>query len=113
MLTVALADLTEDLTPAWFTAVLRQGGVLGCDADVVAVDAGRYGTGQFGLVSRAELRYDGDAPGAPESVIVKLPSDDPGCRELGVATGAYEAEVRFYSEIAPLSRIDVPRLHWG
>src|SRR5437764_1413325 len=69
------------------------------------------GSAATDLATRAVL--DEDEPGAPESVIVKLPSDDPGCRELGVATGAYEAEVRFFSEIAPLSRIDVPRLHWG
>jgi Phosphotransferase enzyme family len=109
----ALADSTEDLTPAWFTAALQEGGVLGADDRVEHVDAGLYGTGQFGLVARAQLGYAGPAAGAPDSVIVKLPSDDPGSRQLGVGIGAYEAEVRFYQEIAPRSSIDVPQLYWA
>jgi len=108
-----LADATADLTPEWFTVVLREGGALGPDAAVEKVDAGLYGTGQFGLVARAELGYVGPAGGAPQSVIVKLPSEDPGSRQLGIGIGAYEAEVRFYQEIAPRSSIAVPRLHWG
>src|ERR1700760_1722363 len=87
-----LADSTLDLTPEWFTAALREGGVIGPDNQVVAADAGLFGTGQFGLVARAELKYDDDVSGAPSSVIVKLPSADQGSRELGIAIGAYEAE---------------------
>ncbi len=108
-----LADTTADLTPAWFTAALRTGGALGPDAAVEKVDAVLYGTGQLGLVARAELDYVGTADGAPKSVIVKLPSADAGSRQLGVGVGAYEAEVRFYQEIGPRSSISVPRLHWG
>jgi hypothetical protein len=108
-----LADTTADLTPAWFTAALRDGGTLGPEDAVEKVEAGLYGTGQVGLVARAELGYTGSATGAPQSVIVKLPHHDPGSRQLGVGIGAYEAEVRFYQEIAPRSSIDVPRLHWG
>jgi Phosphotransferase enzyme family len=108
-----LADTAADLTPEWFTVVLREGGALGPDAAVEKVDAGLYGTGQFGLVARADLSYVGPADSAPQSVIVKLPSEDPGSRRLGVGIGAYEAEVRFYQEIAPRSSIAVPRLHWG
>lgn len=108
-----LADTTADLTPEWFTVVLREGGALGPDAAVEKVDAGLYGTGQFGLVARAELGYLGPAGDAPQSVIVKLPSEDAGSRRLGVGIGAYEAEVRFYQEVAPRSSIAVPQLYWG
>jgi hypothetical protein len=108
-----LADSTADLTPAWFTAALREGGAIGREVEVTTADAGLFGTGQFGLVARAELRYDREAPGAPSSVIVKLPSQDQGSRDLGIAIGAYEAEVRFYQEIAPRSSIDVPLAHWS
>lgn len=107
-----LADTPADLTPEWFTAALREGGVLPAGASVATVDAGLFGTGQFGLVARAELTYDGEAPGAPASVIVKLPSADAGSKQLGIAIGAYEAEVRFYQELAPRSTIAVPRPHW-
>jgi hypothetical protein len=108
-----LVDTVDDLTPAWFTTALREGGVISPGAEVDTVDAALFGTGQFGLVARAELGYAGDAPSAPASMIVKLPSEDPGSRGLGIAIGAYEAEVRFYQEIAPRSSITVPTLHWG
>lgn len=107
-----LAESTDDLTHEWFTAALRAGGVLDADAEVCRADAVLFGTGQFGLVARATLDYRGFAPDAPASVIVKLPSQDPGSRGLGVAIGAYEAEVRFYQELVPRSTIAVPRAYW-
>jgi hypothetical protein len=111
-MTPALADSTSDLTPEWFTEALREGGAIDGTTRVSAADAVLFGTGQFGLVARAALTYDRPAPAAPASVIVKLPSQDPGSRGLGVAIGAYEAEVRFYRELAPRSDITVPRAYW-
>lgn len=114
MLTSAvLADTPADLTPEWFSAALREGGALGPAAAVEKVNANLYGTGQFGLVVRAELGYAGEAGEAPQSVIVKLPSDDARSRQLGIGIGAYEAEARFYQEVAPRSSIDLPQLYWG
>jgi hypothetical protein len=71
------------------------------------------GTGQVGLVARARLEYDDPAPGGPASVVVKLPSPDAGSRQMGVAMGLYEAEVRFYEQIAPRLGPALPRMHWG
>ncbi|WP_186447031.1 phosphotransferase family protein [Mycolicibacterium porcinum] len=108
---VGLADTIADLTPRWFTGVLRDGGVIGPDEAVLGAEAQLFGTGQFGLVVRAELEYGNEVTQAPRSVIVKLPSSDPGSRGLAVSIGAYEAEVRFYREIAPRSTIRVPDLY--
>src|SRR4051812_24296824 len=105
-----LADSLDDLTPEWFTEALRAGGVLGLGDSVAEAKAGLFGTGQFGLVARVELAYDGTS--GPTSVIVKLPSTDPGSRGLGIATGAYEGEVRFYQELASRSSARVPRAYW-
>lgn len=107
------AHSIEDLNPGWFTAVLREAGAIEDTVGVSAVDAELFGTGQFGLVIRATLAYDGPAPGAPGSVIVKLASHDPGSRGLAMAVGAYEAEVRFYTEIAPLVEVNLPRCFWS
>ena len=107
-----LADSLEDLTPEWFTEALRESPAVG-EVTVTGAEASLFGTGQFGLVARAELTYAGDAGDAPASVIVKLPSTDPGSRQLGVAIGAYEAEVRFYDEIAPRTDVTVPNSYWG
>lgn len=113
-MTARLADSLDDLTPEWFTDALRAGGVLGPRDRVVDAKAALFGTGQFGLVARTELSYTKSADGAsgPSSVIVKLPSVDPGSRGLGVAIGAYEGEVRFYQELAPRSSVRVPQAYW-
>lgn len=106
-----IVDAVEDLTAQWFTDALREGGSIGADVEVASVQSAPIGTGQLGLVARAKLEY-GAATG-PTSLIVKLPSLDPGSRQLGTAMGVYEAEVRFYQEIAPLVGACVPHMHWG
>lgn len=90
----SVADLTTD----WFNRALRDvlDGVRVVDAQVE-----RIGTGQLARMARAVLIFDGPT-GAPESVVVKYPSDDE--RSLGFAVGMsmYRLEVLFYREIAPL-----------
>jgi hypothetical protein len=108
-----IVDTIEELTPGWFTGTLRDGGTLSSAAAVSEVRSELMGNGQVGMVVRCELGYDGDAPDAPESVVVKLPSAEPGNRQIGIAMGLYENEVRFYREVAPQAGITVPRLHWG
>jgi Phosphotransferase enzyme family len=109
----ALIDEPDQLTPAWFTDALRAGGVLEDDGAVVAAEVHRFGTGQWGLVVRATLEYTGATGSAPASVIVKIPSSDASSRQLGLAMGAYEAEVRFYREVLPRAAVRAPRLYWG
>jgi len=111
--TAVIVDTIEELTPGWVTGILRDGGALSSAAAVTAVRSELIGTGQVGMVVRCELDYDGDASEAPLSVVVKLPSAEPGNRQIGIAMGLYENEVRFYREIAPQAGITVPRLHWG
>jgi aminoglycoside phosphotransferase (APT) family kinase protein len=109
----AIVDTIEELTPEWFTSTLREGGTIPPDARVTSVSSELLGIGQVGLVVRSELEYDGAVNGAPLSVVVKLPSAEAGSRQLAVAMGLYESEVRFYKEIAPLAGIAVPRDHWA
>lgn len=109
----AIADTLDDLTPEWFTGALREGKTLRSGASVTSVTSRLIGTGQLGSVALAELAYDAEDAGAPSSLIVKLPSRDEGSRRLGVVMGVYEAEVRFYQEIAPLVDVTSPRMHWS
>jgi hypothetical protein len=109
----ALADTVADLTPSWFTAALRESGTIAGDVAVTSVQAEPIGTGQVGLVALARLAYDGAAADAPPTLIVKLPSPDAGSRGMAMAMGLYEAEVRFYQEIAPRLGPAIPRMHWG
>jgi hypothetical protein len=106
-----IVDTIEGLTAKWFTEALRDGGTIGPSISVVSADCTQIGTGQLGSVVRARLEYD--MPAGPSSLIVKLPSLDPGSRQLGAAMGVYEAEVRFYQEIIPLVSVEVPHMHWG
>jgi hypothetical protein len=111
--TTPIADTVADLTPRWFTAALREHGTIGPDVSVSSAKSSLIGTGQLGQVVQSELEYDGGADAGPASLIVKLPSEDAGSRGLGAAMGVYEAEVRFYQEIAPRLRCAIPRMHWG
>lgn len=109
-----IADTPQDLTGEWFTAVLQAGGTLGPDTVVRSAHSELIGDGSVGMVVRSELTYDGAADGAgPASLVVKLASEEPTSRQVGIAMGFYESEIRFYTEIAPLSDVSVPRLHWG
>jgi aminoglycoside/choline kinase family phosphotransferase len=110
-----IADSIDELTPAWFTGALQDGGTIVRDAEVVAADTRVIGTGQLGFVALAELTYSAEDPAhaGPASVIVKLPSADAGSRQMGSAMGLYESEVRFYQQIAPRLGIAVPTVYWS
>ena len=107
-----IARSPEDLTSAWFTGMLR-GAKRITDSTVETVEIAVVGTGQLGSLLRATLSYDRAEPGAPDSVIVKLASTDDGSREMGIRTGAYEAEVRFYQQIAPTIQMGLPHCEYA
>ncbi|TXC93946.1 aminoglycoside phosphotransferase family protein [Streptomyces sp. ISID311] len=106
-----IAETLGDLTPEWFTRVLRAGGTIGPETAVRSVDAQQIGTGQLGSVTRVTLAYDGVAD-APATLVVKQPSLDAGSRQVGVTMGVYRSEVRFYEQIAPLVGLHTPAVHW-
>src|ERR1700722_11324891 len=95
--TASIADTLEDLTPAWFTAVLRDGGTLGEGSSVTVAPTdgvgagpvgaggpgGRVGVGGGGGAVVGGARVPDHARRAPASLIVKLPSPDAGSRQMG------------------------------
>jgi Phosphotransferase enzyme family len=92
----------DDLTPAWFSAVL--------EAEISAVTCTPIGVGMVGLNLRCVLVGNGLHA---TSVVVKLPSADPTSRATGVALRNYEREVKFYKEIGPTVGIRAPRCYHG
>ena len=102
----------SQLAPAWLTAALRSTGTL-TDGSVTSADSEIIGAGIgfIGTVVRATLTYSG-TPG-PETVIAKLPSEDPGSRMVGVAFGLYEREVRFYEDLAGECGLRTPRPYFA
>ena len=92
----------EAITPAWLTHALWSRGLL-ADARVRGARSRvvSEGSGFIGVVARLELDYDGDPASAPPTCIAKLPSPDPGSRQIDLLYGLYEREVRFYTDLAP------------
>lgn len=97
------------LSPARLTEALRSGGSLQHSVSVAEVGAQQVGTGQMASCVRLVLRYDGETD-APATVVAKIPAVDEASRRAGAA-GAYETEVRFYQDLAPLVSIRTPRCY--
>jgi hypothetical protein len=85
----------DPVTPAWLTAVLGEGGLLG-GAEVLS--ATNMETGAFNsATSRLQLRYSaGAAPDLPAQLILKRNISEPWAVEAGAA------EVAFYRQVAAL-----------
>ncbi len=101
----------DDLSASWMTEALRHAGL---DVEVSEVAFSPIGTGQMADSFRFELSYAATRPGAgaPGSVVVKMQAADELSRQAG-AQGAYAAEVRFYTELAPTLSIRVPKCHYA
>ncbi len=100
-------ERAEDIDARWMTAALRAGG-LRCDVE--GVSFAPIGTGQMADSFRFELAFsasNASDPDLPGSVVVKMHAEDPLSREAG-SRGAYESEVRFYTELAPTLTVRVP-----
>jgi aminoglycoside phosphotransferase (APT) family kinase protein len=96
----ALSDVTAD----WLSAALSSSRLTA--VDVTAVELERVGTGQAGSTYRATPTYAEDRPELPETLVVKLPSEDPALRS-GLALG-YRGEVAFYAKVANTVRSPIP-----
>ncbi len=103
---------TAEMTAPWLTEVLRDAKVID-ESTVVSVDHEPVGAGVglMGELTRVALTYDRAAPEAPSSVIVKVTSPYEANRAQGVALGMYEAEVRFYNELAGQASVRVPQCY--
>lgn len=97
-----------DADAAWFTDLLRGTGELGPERRVVAVEPSSVGQGLVGESIRFALRYDG-ATGAPDSVVAKFPSPDPALRAAAAAELVYQREIAFYTGLAEVTDVRVPR----
>ena len=104
--------LLDELTPEWLTATLRERALLR-DARVTAVSRERLGEGAgfVGQIARLSLSFDRDEPGAPRSLIAKLPTTVPENRLAGELLGLYEREILFYEHLARDVTLRTPQLY--
>lgn len=96
-------ELSEvGLDPEWVAA--RVGEHFGATA--TAEMAGFIGTGQMSRNARFNL--DWTAGTGPATVVVKVPSGDPGTRAISFEHNVYERECAFYAGVAPIVDIATP-----
>lgn len=90
-----------EVTPAWLSAVLA------VRLDAIQVQPIAAGEGFMGQLARVTL--SSPDPACPTSVIVKLPTLDPGGLFIGQMMRVWEREHCFYRDVAPHLNIRVPR----
>ena len=98
----------DEMDTPWLTAALRSTGTIDGDTRVSAMSWELLGEGEgfLGDLARLTLSYEGGA--GPASAVLKIPTQKPENRGFGVLVGAYENEVRFYNELAPLVDVRTP-----
>jgi hypothetical protein len=101
-----------DITPAGLTALLREAGVLRAGAvTAFAIEPVGVGAGFLGQVARLRPTYDRADDAAPLTLIGKVPTLDPGGREVCRLFKFYEREIRFYRELTQRVPVRVPRCY--
>jgi hypothetical protein len=91
----------DDVTAPWLSNALGR--------TVSAIDKELIGVGVGLLGDLVRVRLTGDD--VPASVIVKLPTQSPPNKAIGMAFKFYEREVRFFRDVAPTARVRVPAVH--
>ena len=109
-----IPDGPTSITASW----LKQALSAGVASDLPAlkeVDVERVGAGVglMGEVLRCRLTYEDDAPSAPDSVIVKLPSPHPKNLKMSKLLQLYKREYSFYIRLAPHVPIHIAALYYG
>ena len=94
----------EDVTNDWLSEVIGHE-----VAHFQCTQIGQ-GVGVLGDIFRVRISYASGLPDGPPSVVVKLPSSFPENRAQGVALGMFEAEVRFYNELASQVSVGLPQV---
>ena len=106
---------SQDADAAFVTEALRAGGVLTSTTRVAEVehDTIGEGVGIVGQLARLQLRYEGQAAGAPGTVILKIPSQYPENRAVGDHFNFYEREGRFYDLLADKVPVRTAACYWN
>ncbi len=104
----------EEIGPAWLTQVLRDSGAVRrsrvVDCALEALTRAPSFTGSF---RRLKLRYDEVEAGAPASLVVKCSTEHDDARAAMHRMGFYRREHHFYTSLAPLTDVSVPRCYFS
>ncbi len=97
----ATPQTLTDITVDWMAEAL------GVALEGIGVERIAEGHGFMGQLARVTLRSS--VPTAPSTVIVKLPTSDPGGHFIGETMRVWEREHCFYRDVAPRLNIRVPK----
>ena len=98
-----IPESIDHVTTSWVSEVLQS------DVRNIRRTQIGQGVGIMGDIFRIDL--DHSDPSTPRSVVVKLPSSWEENRAQGVALGMFEAEVKFYRELAQKVPVGLPYIH--
>jgi len=103
-----------EITADWLTSALREGGAI-TEGRVTAVTPRPVGAGAgfLGQLAMLKVEYDASGPAGPASMVFKVPTLDPGGREVSNLFRFYEREINFYREVAPEMLIRTPRCYYS
>jgi hypothetical protein len=93
----------EDVTSGWLASAT------GWSVEAVRVESIGAGAGFMGRLARVHVTSED--PDVPATVVVKLPTADPGGVAIGTLMRVWEREHRFYLDAAPHLSIRVPHAH--
>ena len=112
-MSTSLPTTTSEVTAEWLTSALHSSGTLPAGASVAAVsiDPAAAGIGFMGEVGTVGVTYEGDAGGAPTSMVVKFPTASPEVMAMMRPTRVYEREHRFYAELASETPLRTPDIY--
>ena len=102
------------ITAGWMQQALTAGGKSDLPAiRQVAVEDVGQGFGMVGKILRCHLTYHHSAPGAPASVILKLPGSHPETLRAARTLRLYQREYTYYRQVAAHVPIRSPALLYG
>jgi hypothetical protein len=93
----------DDVSATWLSEVLN------VPVTAIVPEQIGQGVGLMGDIYRVKLTPQPE--NLPASVVVKLPSSFEENRAQGVALGMFDAEVRFYRELAPEANVGLPEIY--
>jgi hypothetical protein len=110
---VTIPRRVREMTSEWLSDVFEEVGIDAPSITALDVEQINVGTGFAGRVLRLRPTYEGDANGAPTSLIAKTPSPDPTMRALIAELRGYEVEALFYRELLERTPTPVPKCIWN
>ena len=108
---IMIPENTKSIGPDWLNEELHKNAFLK-NANIVSISHEPWGIGEgyTSDLARLTIKYDGDFPDLPETMIVKWPASFQTAFTMGMQFRLYEKEIKFYQEICPISPIRSPKV---